>query len=114
MKDFVKRLGFIAILTAIMFTFATCDLIGGYSASDFAYSRFSYTFVFTTELRFNNNTEWTNTYGTIQDGGTYRVSGSKIYFTREWGGKSSMYPETFEIVDKNTLKYPGGIRLKRQ
>jgi hypothetical protein len=114
MNNFVKRFAFIAILAALMFTFAACDIFTSYSASDFAGSTFSYTLVFTTELKFLNNTEWRNTYGIIQDSGTYRVSGSKIYFTWERGGKSSIYPEELEIIDKNTLKYPGGIRLKRQ
>jgi hypothetical protein len=113
-KNFKKLIGITAFIALIVFTLGACDLNLGYSASDFAGSRWEDSLIGWCKLRFINNTDWELSYGG-ECGGTYEVSGSKIYFTYEWGNRNlTMRPETLEIVDKNTIEYPGGMRLKRQ
>jgi hypothetical protein len=111
----IKTLFGIATLVVIMLTFAACDLNLGYSESDFAGSTWKDGIAGVTVLRFINNSNWELSYWGVECGGTYEVRGSKIYFETTWGNRDlTARPDTLEIVDKDTLKYPPGLRLYRQ
>jgi hypothetical protein len=109
-----KTVFVLLVLTLIGFSFAACDLNLGYSADDFAGSTWRDEIGAGAVLRFINNSEWELSYGD-SCGGTYSVSGSKINFTYKWGNRNlTARPDTLEIVNKDTLKYPPGMRLYRQ
>jgi hypothetical protein len=119
MKKTFKLIGLAVMLAAIGFSMAACDDGsgpggsggGGSSIGNFAGS--TWTSTFGEVLRFTDSSNYTFTFIGFECGGTYEVSGSKIYRTRTWGMDLTNCDTTLTIEGANTLRYPGGASFTR-